>query len=223
MKRKEKGKKSKSKLRSDRVLTLDEPPSLSRMMIEIEGNGVDQTAVWLTSLSHQRPMQGEGLEEDRHPSGWGLESDYSSAPSTSSQRDQFQISSYSAYVSNSEAEETVSDEESSENEIDLAKMLRPKPQRQQSTHSVSSLRSIRSLRKFLVSPGAEDVPPVPPLPSNMISSGSGTSGNDVADLSPPGSAAGRWFLDDRGPYAERYGTRKGKRESLPSGWTGDDV
>lgn len=125
------------------------------------------------------------------------------------------------------------EEDSSENEVNLAKMLQPRPalQRQgsaKSTHSVSSLRSIRSLRKLLSSSngaGTDDsmsIPPVPPLPA-------GYARNTVDYLTPPptsdstsANVAG-WPLDgDSQGSNGKYGTKslRGKRASLPSGWTG---
>ncbi|KAF9068835.1 hypothetical protein BDP27DRAFT_1326338 [Rhodocollybia butyracea] len=216
-----KGSKSKSKSKSRSGHPGDEPPSLTRMVIELESNGADNVDRWLLPSPKQMSI---GLENHR---GWGNDSTQSSALPTSDYDSdgvaRFPLPSSSiANISDEAAQSVTEEEDSSENEVDLAKMLRPKPQRQQSsrsTHSVSSLRSIRSLRKLLNFPagdveGISDVPPVPPLP--------GSSG--TVELSPPPSATGRWFdIDDS--YEDgngRYGTTsaRGKRGSLPTGWTG---
>ncbi|KAJ4466912.1 hypothetical protein C8J55DRAFT_492923 [Lentinula edodes] len=239
-----KGNRSKSKSRSGKAG--DEPPSLTRTMVELEGDGAGHMDSWLYSLPHphthqQGPnyssnLRSEPSSESRYLSGWGWDSAQSSALPTS-QPDydsdgigHFQNPPFSLSISvtniSDEADQPVSEgEESSENEVDLAKMLRPKPQRQESsnsTKSVSSLRSVRSLRKFLVSGVENDH--IPPLPS----SNGGGSARDIIDITPPTSATGRWFLDSEGSYADgndRYGTKstRGKRGSLPSGWTGHDM
>ncbi|KAE9407763.1 hypothetical protein BT96DRAFT_914431 [Gymnopus androsaceus JB14] len=236
----------------------DEPPSLTQTMMLVESSdNIDmETHRWLP-----HPNRSEsGSEENRYLSGWGWDSMTSSASASKESpeeyndeqrdRDGYFANPYSLSVSvtntSDEAEAEVvesgsgsEEEDSSENEVNLAKMLqpRPTPQRQESyrstrsTHSVSSLRSIRSLRKLLRSPagngtGAEGIPPVPPLPVSYNRSAKYT-GADY--LTPPltsessAAAVAGWPLDGDSAADTRYGTKsmKGKRASLPSGWTGN--
>ncbi|KAJ3796239.1 hypothetical protein GGU11DRAFT_746340 [Lentinula aff. detonsa] len=232
---------SKSKSKPHSAKAANALPSLARTIVESEGDG--DTWSWLPSpnrhdlqqdLHHRSEFRSGQSSESRYLSGWGWDSNVSSALPSASQAN-FDIDgighlSISVTQTSDEADQSVSEgEDSSENEVDLAKLLRPKPQRQESsnsTNSVSSLRSIRSLRKFLVPVGSgtdgQSVPPVPPLPSRHKSGG---STRNTVDLTPPTSAIGKWFLDREDSYADgndRYGTKsvRGKRGSLPSGWIG---
>ncbi|KIK70133.1 hypothetical protein GYMLUDRAFT_34602 [Collybiopsis luxurians FD-317 M1] len=232
MKGKGKEDKSKSKSKSkSRQAAGEEPPSLSRVMIVVEADGEDNVDRWfLSSPRQQQPSQNhrsevwsERSKENGYLNVSEWDSNHSPPLPSSSHSDpnpgtaSYLISSYSISASSGdEVEESEEEEESSENEVDLAKMLRPKPQRQQ---SVSSMRSVRSLRKFIQSP-TDEIPPVPPLPPHLnLTSDSSRSRNSTAS----GSITGRWSVDGAGSYADRYGSKKGKRASLPSGWIGTDV
>ncbi|KAJ3755284.1 hypothetical protein EV360DRAFT_86046 [Lentinula raphanica] len=225
-------KRSRSKSRPQSAKAANEPPSLARTVVDLEGDAVD---TW----SSITPLAGSAQLHSRYRSGWVWDSPQSSTLLSASQADYdsegvglFQNPPFalSISVTSDEGNQSLSEgEESSDNEVDLAKMLRPKPQRQESsnsTQSVSSLRSIRSLRKFLVpstsASGAErqDVTPVPPLPSNY---GSREFARDTVDLTPPTSAIGRWLeREELYDVNDRYSTTRsrGLRAALPSGWIG---